>query len=147
MRNIVNWLLVVGGGLLIIAEMVIGAATGFDLALLGASLVAGGALGLFFASAKVGLFASGALALVYLLFLRRWIKSKLASPDRPSNVDALVGRTGVVVSRVAANEPGRVNLDGEIWRAVLADASMQSECAPSQTVTVVDVEGVTLKVR
>ena len=147
MRSIVNWLLVIGGGLMIIAEMVIGAATGLDLALLGVSLVAGGALGLFFGSAMVGLFSSGALALVYMLFLRRWIKSKLSAPGRASNVDALVGRTGVVVSRVAVNEPGRVNLDGEIWRAVLADPAARSECKPEHTVTVVGVEGVTLKVR
>jgi membrane protein implicated in regulation of membrane protease activity len=145
MRNWVNWLLVGAGGILIIAEVILGAITGFDLALVGASLAAGGALGLAFGSTKVGLFASGALALVYLLFFRRWIKSKLAVGEKPTNVDALIGRTGVVLERLAAHTAGRVKVEGEIWRAELADAA--GERLPEDTVTVVKVEGVTLKVR
>jgi membrane protein implicated in regulation of membrane protease activity len=145
MRNWVNWLLVGTGGILIIAEVILGAITGFDLALVGASLAAGGALGLAFSSTKVGLFASGALALVYFLFFRRWIKSKLATGERPTNVDALIGRTGVVLERLAAHAAGRVKVEGEIWRAELADGA--GERLPEDTVTVVKVEGVTLKVR
>jgi len=84
-----------------------GCGYGFDLALMGVSLAAGGGVGLFFASTKVGLFSSGALAFFYLFVLRKQIRSGLLAPNRPSNVDALVGRTGVVTSRLAPNAPGR----------------------------------------
>lgn len=146
MKNWVNWLLVAGGGLLIVVEMILGAATGFDLALLGVSLAAGGGVGLFFSSTKVGLFAAGALALVYLVFLRKWIRSVMKAPGLPSNVDAVVGRTGVVTARVGPNEPGQVKVGDEIWRAVLAPGAGEA-LEPGRTVRVESVDGVTLAVR
>src|SRR2546426_5358076 len=79
-KNAVNWTLVGCGGLLIVAEVVLGAATGFDLALMGVSLAAGGGVGLFFASTKVGLFSSGALAFFYLFVRSEEHTSELQSP-------------------------------------------------------------------
>ncbi|PYU17314.1 MAG: hypothetical protein DMG28_11575 [Acidobacteria bacterium] len=146
MKNAVNWTLVGCGGLLIVAEVVLGAATGFDLALMGVSLAAGGGVGLFFASTKVGLFSSGALAFFYLFVLRKQIRSRLLAPNRPSNVDALVGRTGVVTSRLAPNAPGQVKVGDEFWRAALAPGVSEAR-EPGQSVTVEAVEGVTLLVR
>lgn len=146
MRNLMNWLLVALGMVMIMAEVLVGAATGFDLALIGISLVAGGVLGLVFQSTMVGLFSAGALAFAYLVFFRRWVKQRFTAPDLPSRVDALVGRTGVVVTRITVDEAGQVKVDDEIWRAVPADG-VTGELAPEQRVTVVAVEGVTLKVR
>jgi len=144
--NWVNWLLVIGGVVLVIAELLLGAVTGFDLALIGVSLAAGGGLGLAFESTKVGLFSAGVLALIYLAFFRRWLRSKLAVKEQPSNVDAIVGRTGVVTLRVAPQQPGLVKVGDEIWRAELARPSDPARDL-GETVTVDSVEGVTLKVR
>lgn len=146
MKNWVNWLLIIGGGVSIIAELLLGVLTGFDLALLGVSLVAGGALGLLFGSTQVGLFSAGALALIYFVFLRKWVRSALSSPDRPSNVDAVVGRTGVVTVRIGLHEAGQVKVGDEVWRAVLAPESNGAR-EPGQPVTVQSVDGVTLVVR
>jgi hypothetical protein len=44
--NWVNWLLVIGGIVCVIVELVLGAMTGFDLALIGGSLTIGGGIGL-----------------------------------------------------------------------------------------------------
>lgn len=145
-KNVVNWLLVGCGGILIAAEVLLGAATGFDLALMGASLAAGGGIGLFFESTKVGLFSSGALAFIYLAFFRKWLRSRLTGRDRPSNVDALIGRTGVVTSRLAAESPGRVKMGDEIWRAVLSPGAGTAR-EQGESVTVEAVDGVTLLVR
>ena len=144
--NFWNWLLVALGGVMVIAELLLGAATGFDLAMLGISLTAGGGLGLLFASAKVGVFSSGAMALAYLVFFRKWIKSHLAHPDSPSNVDAIVGRTGVVTARIAPHAPGQVKVSDEVWRAELP-AAEQGAREPGQNVKVESVNGVTLIVR
>lgn len=146
MGNWLNWVLVIGGIVCVIIELALGAVTGFDLALVGASLAAGGAVGLLFGSANIGLLSAAGLALVYLALFRRWLKVKLTVKEHASNADAVVGKTGVVTKRIAAREPGMVKLGDEVWRAELANV----EDAARETgaiVTVQSVEGVTLKVR
>jgi membrane protein implicated in regulation of membrane protease activity len=142
----VNWFLVIVGIVCVIVELALGAMTGFDLALIGGSLTIGGAIGLLSGSEKIGLLAAGGLALVYLAIFRRWLKTKLTVKDHASNVDAIVGKTGVVTQRIAQHEPGMVKVGSEIWRAELVGA----ENAPRDsgaTVTVEGIDGVTLKVR
>ena len=142
----VNWFLVIVGIVFAIAEVALGAITGFDLALVGAALTAGGTVGLFSGSEKVGLIAAAVLALLYFVFFRSWLKSRLAVKDQHSNVDAVLGKTGVVTKRIATPDAGIVKVGAEEWRAELADAA----AAPREigaTVTVSSVEGVTLKVR
>ena len=146
MRNIVNWLLIIGGGLLMIVEMLLGAATGFDLMLIGGCLAAGGGAGLILGSTQVGLFTSGALALVYFLLFRRWLRARLTAKEQPSNVDAVIGHTGVVTVRVTALAAGQVKVADETWRAVLAPGAPGAR-EPGETVTVESVSGVTLTVR
>ena len=148
MSNSLNWILLIAGVLAFAAEVLLGAATGFDLALLGACLAAGGATGLVFGSAKVGLFAAGSFAFLYLAFFRKRIRSKLSSPHTPSNVDALLGKSALVTERIGPQAPGMVRLGDELWRARLAhDAADEPAREPGATVTVDSVEGVTLKVR
>src|SRR6266550_2308882 len=100
--NWVNWLLVIGGIVCVIMELALGALTGFDLALLGASLAVGGGIGLLTGSAKIGLLAAGVLALLYLAVFRSWLKTKLTVKDQASNVDAVVGKGGLVMVAIFA---------------------------------------------
>ncbi|MCL5286876.1 MAG: NfeD family protein [Acidobacteria bacterium] len=146
-ENFWNWMLIGLGGIMVVVELLLGAVTGFDLALMGASLVAGGAVGIYFASTKVGLLASATLAVLYVFFVRRKLRERLTpKSSSPSNVDAIVGRTGVVLQRLAVHDAGRVKVGDEEWRAVLAaDAGDARE--PGQQITVVSAEGVTLTVR
>lgn len=146
-ENFWNWMLIGLGGIMVVVELLLGAVTGFDLALMGASLVAGGAVGIYFASTKVGLLASATLAVLYVFFVRRKLRERLTpKTSSPSNVDAIVGRSGVVLQRLAVHDAGRVKVGDEEWRAVLAaDAGDARE--PGQQITVVSAEGVTLTVR
>lgn len=146
MRNWVNWLLVIGGVVCVIAELLLGAVTGFDLALIGVSLAAGGAIGLWFESTRVGLFSAGALALIYFAFLRRWLRHKLTPTSQATNVDAVIGQTGVVTVRIAPHAPGQVKVGDEVWRAELAQPDGAAR-EPGEQVTVEGIDGVTLKVR
>ncbi|HUE56561.1 MAG TPA: NfeD family protein [Candidatus Udaeobacter sp.] len=146
MGNWVNWLLVIGGIIFVIIELVLGALTGFDLALVGASLAAGGIIGLLAGSANVGLLGAAGLALVYFAVLRSWLKSKLTVRDQPSNVDAVIGKAGVVTKRIASRDPGLVKVGAEEWRAELATGD-ETAREVGATITVSSVEGVTLKVR
>jgi membrane protein implicated in regulation of membrane protease activity len=142
----VNWLLVIGGTVCVIVELALGAMTGFDLALIGGSLAVGGGIGLFSGSEKIGLLAAGGLALVYLALFRSRLKAKLTVKDHPSNVDAIVGKTGVVTKRIAQHEPGMVKVGAEVWRAELAGIEDAARDLGT-TVKVEAVDGVTLKVR
>jgi membrane protein implicated in regulation of membrane protease activity len=144
--NWVNWLLVIGGIVCVIVEMALGAATGFDLALIGGSLAIGGAIGFLAGSEKIGLFAAGGLSLVYLALFRSWLRARLTVQHSPSNADAVVGKQGVVTKRIAPREAGLVKLGSEVWRAELAAADEMPRDAGA-TVKVEAIEGVTLKVR
>ncbi len=133
--------------LCIIAELILGAITGFDLALIGLSLALGGGVGLWFGSTKAGLFSAAVLALIYLLFFRRLLRHKLTPKEQPTNVDAIMGRTAVVTVRIAPHTPGQVKVSDEIWRAELEKEEIETALEPGTKVTVAGIDGVTLKVR
>jgi membrane-bound serine protease (ClpP class) len=141
-----NWLLVFAGIGMIIVEVLLGAATGFDFALVGACLVLGGGAGLLFGSVKLGLATTAALAFIYIAFFRRYIRSKVTAAGKPSNVDAILGRTAVVTEPIAPHKPGQVRVGDELWRAALADGVTETRSA-GESVRVETVDGVTLLVR
>jgi len=144
--NWVNWVVIILGLVCVTVELALGVLTGFDLALVGASLAVGGAIGLIVGSGTIGLLAAAILALVYFSVFRRWLKAKLQVKDQPSNVDATVGRSAVVTKRIAPREAGLVKVGAEEWRAELGQTD-DSTREIGAVVTVVGIEGVTLKVR
>jgi membrane protein implicated in regulation of membrane protease activity len=83
---------------------------------------------------------------VYLAIFRSWLRAKLTVKDQPTNVDALVGKSGIVTKKIAAAEAGMVKVGSEIWRAELAKADDTARDIGA-TVSIESVEGVTLKVR
>ena len=146
MGNWVNWLLVIAGILFVIVELALGALTGFDLALIGASLAVGGGVGLLAGSAYVGMLAAAAAALLYFALFRRWLKAKLTVRDQASNVDAILGKSGVVTKRISPRDTGLVKVGTEEWRAELVPGD-ETAREVGAAITVSSVEGVTLKVR
>ena len=146
MGNWVNWLLVIVGVLCAAAELALGALTGFDLALIGASLAAGGAIGLLTQSWHAGLISAAVFALLYFLLFRRWLKAKLHVKEQASNVDAVVGKMGVVTKRIGQRDCGLVRVGSEEWRAELEQATDPVREVGTD-VQIVSVEGVTLKVK
>jgi membrane protein implicated in regulation of membrane protease activity len=144
--NWVNWLLLIAGIICVIIELALGALTGLDLALVGASLAVGGTIGLFAGSANVGMLSAAGAALIYFALFRRWLKAKLTVHDQASNVDAVMGKTGVVTKRIAPRDCGLVKVGSEEWRAELAQGD-ETVREVGATITVSSVEGVTLKVR
>jgi membrane protein implicated in regulation of membrane protease activity len=144
--NWVNWLLVILGVLCAAAELALGALTGLDLALVGASLAAGGIIGLLMVSWHVGLASASAFALLYFALFRSWLKARLHVKEQASNVDAIVGRSGVVTKRIGQGDCGIVKVGSEEWRAELAQAGDPAREIGS-SVRIISVEGVTVKVK
>ena len=52
-------------------------------------------------------------------FALRWLHKN--EPNRPTNADALLGRTGRVTETVPVGGNGYVQIDGDLWKAVMAD--------------------------
>ncbi len=141
-----NWVLVVAGALLILVEVALGGFAGFDLVLIGSAFLLGGALGLLLHNAPLGFMVASVLCLAYIALGRRWMRARMQTRQTASNVDALVGQSGVVTVRVAPHQPGQVKVRDEVWRAVPA-SGVPGPFEPGAVVTVAGVDGVTLHVR
>jgi len=81
--------------------------------------VIGAALGL---SVYWQLFIFAIFSLLSVIFVRpvalRWLHKN--EPNRSSNADALIGRTGRVTEAIKADGNGYVQIDGDQWKAVSA---------------------------
>ena len=141
-----SWLLVLGGAILVLVEVVLGGFAGFDLVLIGSAFILGGVAGLLTGNPTVAYVTAAVLGVAYIAVGRRLVRARLAvSRSHASNVDAVRGKQGVVQQRIATHEAGLVKLDDEVWRALPA-----SDAGPFEVgarVTVVSVDGVTLQVR
>ena len=62
-------------------------------------------------------------------------------PNKPSNADALLGRTGRVTEAIKAGGNGYVQIDGDMWRAV-----SQTDIAVGETVRVIGRESTIITV-
>jgi membrane-bound serine protease (ClpP class) len=138
-----NWFLIVGGAVLILLEVVLGAASGFDLLLIGSAVLVGGVLGLVTGSSSIGFATAGVLALLYVFLGRRRIKRRLVRPGMESNTDALLGRTARVVEAITEARPGRIQMEGEEWRAQVAPPQ-RGPIEAGRTVRVIRIDGVTV---
>jgi len=139
----VNWILIIGGALLVLVEVLLGAATGFDFLLIGSALLLGGILGLFLKSSTIGFATAGVLALLYVFIGRRRVRNRLGRPGIPSNTDSLIGKAVRVVEPIRTGHPGRVKYEGEEWRAELAHA-LEVTLEPGNTARIVRIDGVTV---
>jgi len=76
--------------------------------------------------------------------LRRYVARSLGTSGHRTNVEALVGRRGVVLEQIGPEKPGQVRVGGEAWLARAATADM--EIGQGAEVVVVAVRGAHLVV-
>ena len=112
------------------------------------------AIGAIGASVDAGLLGNGIYAqlfsfviitLVCLFYVRPFAKRYLHKGEdkRVSNADALMGRQGRVVETVKADGFGRVQIDGDIWKAVTQETT---DIPEGSNVKVVDRESTIITV-
>lgn len=138
---------IVLSALLLIAEMF---APGFWLASVAVGCLAAGIAGLL----PIGLvgqilvFTGSSLLSLFGLrpvLVRRFLHSR--GTEVRTNVEALVGKSGVVVRRFdPVTRIGRVVVDGEDWRGALLEAGSGPPLEPGTRIIVVQVDGSTLVV-
>lgn len=129
------------GVLAIIIEVVIGAATGFELFIIGIAAIIAGGLGMWLGSTTVTLVTFVVLLVVYLFGLRTFIKTKLSINTTKTSTDLIIGEKAKVTKIISPSTPGQIIIDGETWRAT----STKTQPVGKQ-VTIVSVSGVTVKV-
>lgn len=133
--------LIILGIVAIIIEIIIGAATGFELLVLGIVFILGGIVGMVTGSMPFALVTIVILTLAYIFFARRLIQQSLHITTKKTNVESIIGKTARVVSEITPDEPGQVKIEGEVWRA-----ESDTEYAKGDKVVIRSVSGVTVKV-
>ena len=89
------------------------------------------------------LFIFAVFSLLSVLFVRpvalRYLHKN--EPNKPSNADALLGRTGKVTEAIKAGSHGYVQIDGDLWKAV-----SENDIAEGATVHVIGRESTIITV-
>ena len=135
-------LFVIAGLLLVLAELLVGIQSGFDLVLIGSILVISGFVGMFTGSTPLMLILATALSIIYIAVGRNKIRQKITIVTKKTNIDKLIGSSGVVVRSVTPDTAGLVRVNDEDWRASAEEILYERD-----DVTVEGIEGVTLIVR
>ena len=85
---------------------------------------------------------SGVICLVYIFVGRRYIHRRIAVPASKTNIDVIIGKTGVVQQEIRREKDGLVKVGNEQWRARSGE-----DIAAGEEVTVTGITGVTLSVK
>ena len=134
------WLVFVGIGLLmILLELIVGVDTGLDLVFLGSAFILGGLVTWPFNSWILSLIVTSAISVAYVALGRRYVHRWTATRKEKTNIDAIVGRAGVVLQSIAKNVDGRVKVGNDDWKARATE-----EIAKDDEIVVTGVSGVTL---
>ncbi len=139
-----NYYLIIAGIIAIAAEIIMGAATGFELLIVGLALIVSGGIGLAFQSVIVALGSFIVLIAAYLVMGRSMIKQSIGIATRKTNVDALIGKKALVTKPITPTQPGNISIDGEVWRAT---TDTDKTFAKDETITIASVSGVTVSVK
>lgn len=133
---------VVIGLLMVLAELIIGIQTGFDLLLIGSIMVISGIVGILTGSELLMLLLAISLSVFYIAVGRKKIRQKITSVGKKTNIDKLVGSSGVVIRDINPESAGIIRVDDEQWRA-----SAEEILYVGDPVIIEAIDGVTLIVR
>ncbi len=134
------WLIFVGVGLLfVLLELIIGVETGLDLVFIGSAFVIGGLITLPFNSWVLSLIIVAVICIAYVFLGRRYVHRWTAVKAEKTNIDAIIGRKGIVLKNIAANADGRVRVGNERWRA-----RAEEDIGEGDEIVVTSVVGATL---
>ena len=112
------WLVfVIVGLLLVLLELIVGVETGFDLVFIGSAFILGGLVAWPFHSWVLSLIATSIICIAYVAIGRRYVHRWTAVSKAKTNIDAIIGREGIVLKSIAKNFDGRVKVGNERWRA------------------------------
>lgn len=137
------WLIfVIAGFVLVLLELLVGVETGLDLVFIGSAFIIGGLVTWPFESWVLTLVVTIVICIAYVTVGRRYVHRWTAVKKTRTNIDAIIGKPGIVLKSISRNTDGRVRVGNEQWRARADEAINEDE-----EIVVTGVSGVTLIVR
>ncbi len=137
-----TWLIFVGVGLLLVLlELLFGVNTGLDLVFVGTAFILGGLITFVFRSWIPPVIVSGVICVAYIFIGRKYFHRRIVPPSVKTNIDAIVGQTGVVTSLLDSPDRALVKVGNETWQA-----KSEEPLEEGDPVTVLGISGVTLHV-
>jgi len=134
------WLIFVIVGLLfVLLELIVGVETGLDLVFIGSAFIIGGLATWPFHSWVWTVIITGIICVAYVVLGRRYIHRWTAVSKAKTNIDAIIGREGIVLKNIARNVDGRVKVGSEQWRA-----RAEEDINEGDEVAVTGISGATL---
>ncbi len=144
MEFLASWLwliFIIAGVVMAVLELIVGIDTGLDLVIIGSTFIIGGFVGWLFASWVVVLVVTGIICIAYLALGRRYIHRWTAIPKEKTNIDTIIGSSGIVINTITNNAEGLVKVGKEEWRA-RSDENIET----GEEIVVRSISGVTLSV-
>ena len=136
------WLIFIGAGLLLIILELAGMEASYDLVFIGSSLVLGGLITWPFYSLLVTVIVTCAICVAYVFIGRKYVHTKWAAVAKTkTNIDAIVGKKGIVLQSISRHVDGLVKIGNEKWKA-----RSEEEINEGDEIIVGSVSGVTLVV-
>ena len=137
------WLIFMIAGLLLsMVELLIGVDMGLDLVFIGSSLFLGGLVTWPFHSWYLTVIVTGVICIAYVTIGRKYVRKWVAVKKESTNIDAIIGKRGIVLRSIGRNVDGMVKVGSEQWRAVANE-----EITEGVEIEVVEIKGVTLIVK
>ncbi len=134
------WLVfVIVGLLLVLLELIVGVETGLDLVFTGSAFILGGLVTWPFHSWLPTVIVTSIICVAYVALGRRYVHRWTMISKAKTNIDAIIGRQGIVLKSIARNADGLVKVGNEQWRARAEDDIKKGE-----EIVVISVSGVTL---
>ena len=130
------WLIFIGVGFLCVLA---GVAAGFDLLFIGSIFIIGGLVTWPFHSVVVTLVVTSIICVAYVALGRRYVHRWTAVKKEKSNIDAIMGREGIVLKSIAKYADGQVKIDNQQWRA-----KAEEDIQEGDEVVVTGIRGATL---
>ena len=137
------WLIFIAVGLvMILLELIIGIETGLDLVFIGSAFVLGGLITLAMNSWVWTAIVTGVICVIYVAAGRRYVHKRMAVAKEKTNIDTIIGRTGIVQKDIGRGSIGLVKIGYEEWRA-----RAKEDIKEGEEITVTGISGVTLTVK
>jgi len=134
------WLVfIIVGLLLVLLELIVGVETGLDLVFIGSAFILGGLVTWPFHSWLLTVIVTSIICVAYVALGRRYVHRWTAVSKAKTNIDAIIGRQGIVLQNIAKNFDGRVKVGNERWRA-----RAEEDIKKGDEIVVTGVSGVTL---
>jgi membrane protein implicated in regulation of membrane protease activity len=129
------------GLLFVILEFIIGIETSFDLAIFGSVFIFSGLATWPFHSWVLTVILTSILCIAYVAIGRRYVHGWAQVKKERTNIDAIIGKRGIVLHSITRNVDGLVKIRNEQWKA-----RAEEDIEEGEEVVVTSVSGVTLTV-